>query len=489
MANYLFRDSIHNYRVALILDPNHKPNQDGNLSLVLRFSLNNQKYYLSFGESCNVTTFAKLCALSDMAKSGKLAEERNRLKSLYEEKVGKLKDKGDWKGLDFVRIVLTGKSTDNANSFLQVWQTIIKDLLAEGRFTTAESYQCAYNSFYAIVGKEIQGFNVTIEHLRKWCKGMDNGLVERGVLIRKPIAEATKGIYLRTCRVVWNECKDNMPFDYPFSNEEKKKLIRIPTGATRKDERLSVEQMTELYKVFVEKRYPEKWTPKYKRMAHYSLGLFLFQYLGNGMNLADMGLLRYDQFYFLNDEQAFKFIRKKTERRSKKKIEVVVPITEALKNVIEGIKDCNDDDFIAVNEPFLNCLVFPYILKGATTPEGIRQQTKQENSNVADRVQKICKEVLSWNDAIKPSGTWCRHSFATNLAHTGVDKLYISECMGHSCSEGNTTDLYIDRFPLETQMEYNGKLLNLEGKKDVQGILSTLTEAEKAELLKQLLGK
>ena len=56
--------------------------------------------------------------------------------------------------------------------------------------------------------------------------------------------------------------------------------------------------MTELYKVFVDKRYPEGWDPAYKKRAHDSLGLFLAQYLCNGFNLADAGRLTYNRTYF-----------------------------------------------------------------------------------------------------------------------------------------------------------------------------------------------
>ncbi|MBO6251195.1 MAG: hypothetical protein J6N71_07600 [Muribaculaceae bacterium] len=65
--------------------------------------------------------------------------------------------------------------------------------------------------------------------------------------------------------------------------------------------------MTELYRVFIEKRYPEKWKKGYAEKAHYSLGLFLVQYLGNGFNLVDVAQLTYSQYYFDTERRAFKF--------------------------------------------------------------------------------------------------------------------------------------------------------------------------------------
>ena len=39
---------------------------------------------------------------------------------------------------------------------------------------------------------------------------------------------------------------------------------------------------------------------------------------------------------------------------------------------------------------------------------------------------------------------------------------YISESMGHSSSEHAITQIYIEHYPLEIQMENDSKLLNLE---------------------------
>lgn len=61
---------------------------------------------------------------------------------------------------------------------------------------------------------------------------------------------------------------------------------------------LKREQFTELYNVFVNKNYPDTWKKGYAERAHYSLGLFLAQYLCNGFNLADAARLQYNDYYF-----------------------------------------------------------------------------------------------------------------------------------------------------------------------------------------------
>ena len=201
------------------------------------------------------------------------------------------------------------------------------------------------------------------------------------------------------------------------------------------------------------------------------------QYLCNGFNLADAGQLRYTQYYFDTERKAFKFNRKKTRGRSEGGSEVIIPITEPLQNILDEI----------AAEPVLDAYVFPSILKGTNSEVEIRKYVSQENSNVQDRLIKICKSILNWE--VRPSGTWARHSFATNLTHAGVDKGYITESMGHSHSE-SVTDRYIANYPLEKQMEYNSKLLNLSPastvkKKDIK----KMSKAEMAALLMDLLNE
>ena len=95
---------------------------------------------------------------------------------------------------------------------------------------------------------------------------------------------------------------------------------------------------------------------------------------------------------------------------------------------------------------------------------------------------------------LRPSSTWARHSFATNLNNSGiVPYKYISGSMGYS-GYGDITSNYLGIYPLKKMLEYNWYLLDDErnaGKKvtDKQTIielLKTMSEEERKELLASL---
>ena len=268
--------------------------------------------------------------------------------------------------------------------------------------------------------------------------------------------------------VIWNVCKKKgfvTRATYPFGKGDDK--ITISRGATRKSFYLTVEQMTELYNCFLEKRYPEEWDVDCKENTHYSLGLFLVQYLSNGFNLADAAHLTYNDHYFQSGKKSFQFVRQKTEDRSDN--EVVIPIIPPLQTILDQI----------AAPPIKGSLVFPGIYGDAMTPIDRRKRVAMENQNIKKRVRRLVKS-MGWE--VQPSCIWCRHSFATNLTHAGVPHNYISESMGHSV-DSNITNRYIDAFPLAQQMEFNSRLLKLNDDADIMKELKGLTPEQLKALI------
>lgn len=392
----------------------------------------------------------------------------------YREKVEKLSQRQPLT-LELIRTYLSGEAMEehHETSFIGVWEGIIAKMKSEDRVGTAENYQWALNSFQKYAG-DVSGFKVDKNVINKWNDAMQNGVYIDGVLTGK-IADATRGMYLRTCRVVWNECirQGFLTEDkYPFSNKDKT-LISIPRGKRRQQSYLSVDEMTKLYQVFTEKNYPDTWDPAYKARAHGSLGLFLAQYLCNGFNLTDAGRLQYNRTYFAEGGKAFEFMRKKTSARSNDMSVVIVPIIEPLQVILDEIGA----------KPEKDAYVFPQIFKGVTDESQRRKMTVQENSNIKDRMIRICKDVLGWDKVV--SGTWARHSFATNLKLAGVEEQYISESMAHS--HGNdVTSGYQDMYPLEIRFRNNSKLLNI-GQKEESINIDKLSKKEMKELLLKMM--
>lgn len=468
---------------SLILDKRHPKANKDTFPVAMRYTIDRKSWYHYVEGEYTEREFSRICTLNTRSVRSDIYDKKVEFDKLYDKYADIISKLGNHLSLERIKTVILGVGAHKEASFTGIWEEIIHNLKTENdgaRCTTAESYEYALRSMRRILWKHPPvGFKIGKEEIESWSDGMKNGVNDAdGKLIGK-ISDTTRGIYLRCCRAVWNECVRRgylVSKEYPFSNIRQKDLVAIPNGKTRKDRYLTVDQMTRLYKVFINNETSDKWKAGYAEKAHRSLGLFLVQYLCNGFNLVDASELRYTSFYFNSERRAFKFNRIKTSNRSESGSEVIIPITPPLQRIL--------DDIAA--EPKLDGLVFPYILNGATSKADKRIRTSAENSNIQDRVIKICQDILNWE--VRPSGTWCRHSFATNLRNAGVDINYISESMGHSSTDHSITERYIDHYPLEKQMEYNALLLNLEGNQKTERDklveqLSTLSTEELAELL------
>jgi hypothetical protein len=330
--------------ISLVLDRRHLKS-DNKYPIALRFTIDRKRLYYSLGEKYTEKEFDAICRAKN---TGRRASTKNERETNFERKVQLERtfksyvdivqdlDKTAKLSLAMIMTRLTGKNEED--SFLQIWDDIVRNRSVG----TADSYATAKKSFIKYVGV-ISGFNVSKTLIEKWIKGMEND----------GFTKTTIGIYLRACRVVWNECTQRgflSGKEYPFGKD--KTLITIPTGSTRKKEYLNVAQMTELYQVFINKQYPESWQKVYREKVHFSLGLFLLQYLCNGFNLADAARLRYNDYYFFSGKKAFQFMRYKTKDRSENNSEVVIPIIEPLKNILSEIAAPEEK----------GALVFPSIL-------------------------------------------------------------------------------------------------------------------------------
>lgn len=443
--------------IKLKLDVRHEQS-DELCPVSLYFFLNGERWYYPLGDRMTREDFY---LVSHATGKGRIAANAQgerpydikiRLEEVFEMYLFKLQQlhKKGRLSMTAIKAMVTGGTSSDGSDFLSVWDMELK----KKTVGTRNNYTNARNSFVKYVG-HIYGFNISIVEVRKWYDAM----------LADGLSKTTIGIYLRAFRTVWNACEgygylshDN----YPFGKGEG--LIAIPKGSTRRECYLDVDQMTELYHCFKKKEYPQDWDVDWRENTHQSLGLFLAQYLCNGFNLADAARLVYDDHYFKTGKKSFRFIRKKTEDRSD--MEVVIPIIEPLQYILDEI----------AATPEKGAMVFPQIYAGETDEEKQKARVSQENQNIRKRMGRLV-ECMDWE--VKPSSTWCRHSFATNLSHAGgVPKEYISEAMGHSISGGAVTDMYIQTYPLAQQMQFNAKLLKVGEQADIMEELQNLSEEE-----------
>lgn len=298
-----------NCNVSLVLDRRTQRKNAKEFPLAMRFTIDRKFFYHVVGSTYTEKQFSDICNATK-SSSDNYREQRMWRKTLvpkYKDLLAEL-NKGGMFTYEMVRLAVTTGNPhiqeDDNRSFISIWEQIIHDLKTNdngARFTTGQNYESALHSFRAIMGDDaIKGFDINVAEIQKWKEGMKNGVMGKDGKIVRKICDTTIGIYLRAFRVAWNESvrqgflKD---VPYPFSNKKEKKLVSIPASAKRRKCYLRVNQMTELYNLFITKQYPEHWQESYKASVHFSLSLFLAQYLCNGFNMVDAARLKYDDYY------------------------------------------------------------------------------------------------------------------------------------------------------------------------------------------------
>lgn len=414
-------DRIENVTLALTLDT-RKP--DEAIPVAVRINYNRQTMYHRTGLRCTLEEWAKLCKAS---KRGELFQTKESQKAIYNKVYSTVDEllKNDSFSFDILKTKLTGR---NKLTFSDIWL----DIISQKKVGTAEAYRIAYNSFTKYVGKNIPFERIGVNLIERWESAMK----------KDGISNTSMGMYMRACRVAVNECLRQgylKPNQYPFGRGNDGK-VKIKKGKSRRDEYIDVPTIKRILSFSA----PDEWRQSYAKLVYEAINMWLFSYLGNGLNLADMALLTYDDYYFQSGGTELKFIRQKTKDTTDEDIEILIPIIPELKQIL--------DKYGA--EPKLNERVFPQILRGEADPAQIKKIVALENSNIRDRIKAACR-TIGIEKSI--SMTWARHSFATNLTVSGVSERYISQAMGHTTK--SVTQGYISLFPIDKRMKFNQMLL------------------------------
>ena len=203
---------------------------------------------------------------------------------------------------------------------------------------------------------------------------------------------------------------------YPFGKDR----FEIKTGKGHK-KTPSIKQIKDIFDYSDGKETTDKYRD-----------LWLFIYLCNGINVADLIKLKYTNIV---DGEIF-FVRQKTERTAKSRKEIRVIITAELQAIIDrwGVQDKSG-------------FIFPYLI-GKETPLERKTVGKELTKRINKRM-KLVGEALS----IGKTTTYTGHSFATVLKRGGANIAHISESLGHSNLK--TTEVHLASFEREPQKPRN----------------------------------
>ena len=449
----------------MTLDP--RKGTDKDMPVCVRVRVGNlQRYFIMPEERYTSEDFASIIN-EDNRKMGKKRKEFDDFFDRIKRETKRLVEDGGYSPIEITdKLVakingLREEVRAKGMTIYDVWEQLLKELEEANRIGTRKSYLDSLKRFRNDMGEKVPNSSINQQLIDRWVAKMQNP--KEG----KAMSQTTIGIYLRAFRVVVRRAAA-----MGVLLGDRMDMFRGIKDVNRKGERkewcLDVEKMTRLYEFFEkgetqDQEGNEVFDPKYKKRLFHSLGLFLFSYLANGANMADIVKLRYDDFYYNHEQKAMRFIRQKTMRETDG-MEVIFPILPQMQVILDRI----------ARKPQRGVLVFG-IIKEGMTERRIKEIVSCENANINARMENVTK-LLGMEEKLTP--TWCRHSYATNLRDAGVSTEYISTMMGHTMTSGSATTLnYLSRYNMATMVANNSKLLSTNDK-----------SRKKTELVERLMG-
>ncbi|MDK2978982.1 MAG: integrase/recombinase XerD [Bacteroidales bacterium] len=310
----------------------------------------------------------------------------------------------------------------NNKDVFSFFTTYIEDLKKEGRINYASTYETTLKTLKNYHKKKEFLFN---DLTAKYLKNFELYLKADSKSV------TTIAIHMRNIRRIYNLAIKQGAVKlelYPFGDRDSEKY-QIPESQNIK-KALSKDHIRKIM------RYkPLEGTPE-----HFYRDLWVFSYLCNGMNMADILRLKYSNI----DNDNILFIRHKTSRKRKNK-PIQVSMLPQAKKIIErwGTKPVFSSNYIFS------------ILTDGLTPEQEVKKIKQETKQANKYIKRIANDKL--NLGVKISTYTARHSFASILKLSGENVSFISEAMGHS--DLKTTENYLSSFDDKQRKKAAKKLL------------------------------
>lgn len=346
------------------------------------------------------------------SKKPNLKSIRDDIQSSFNNIVNSVKELNDGFSFDALN---TRIGIGSSNTFNHVFQTRIDVLNQEGRLGTAVNYSYALKAVESFAGKSIQINTITVS----WLKRLESNLREDGK------SYTTIGMYMRAIRSIIGILKKAGVIKesaYPFGQGR----YEIPEGSGRKIA-LSLSQVGQIV----------NYSDNFGKTALYR-DLWVFSYFCNGINMADMLQLKFSN---ISDGEIY-WIRKKTERTSKKKQEIRAILLPEMQAIIDKHG----------NLPDASNYIFPF-LKGGESEERKREIVMDITKRINRKMKNIAKKLGIGN----VSTYTARHSFATIMKYSGANTEYIKEQLGHSSID--VTENYLKSFEKDERTK-NAKLLS-----------------------------
>lgn len=280
----------------------------------------------------------------------------------------------------------------------EMLEATIKELKDNEKFGSMGSYKTTLSTIKRFKKNEVQFRDITVEWLREY---------ERFCL--KTMNQTSLAINLRNIRTTMNVAKAAgmiREADYPFGRGK----YQIKEGVGKK-KALNKKQL----KAIANYSDGNKFTEFYR-------DLWLFIYLCNGINVADLINLKFSDIQ--NGE--ISFIREKTKDRTRDAKRIYAPITPEMQSIIEKWG----------NNPRKSIYIFPFMKAGDDAWEHEKKK-KNLTKHINDRM-KVIGEKLNIG---KITTYVARHTYATVLRNEGVPVSIISPMLGHTSV--TTTEIYL----------------------------------------------
>ena len=313
------------------------------------------------------------------------------------------------------------KRTTEKQNVYAIFEDYIEKLKAEKRIGTAGSYTDALKSLKTFAPK-LTFKEVTVQLLEDYEKFM----------LKNSRSVTTIGIYLRSLRTIINIARSEkiMPDEkYPFGMKSHKKY-EIPRANNIK----KALDETAIVKII----HYEPLTDDEAKARD----LWLFSFFCNGMNMADIFSLKYENM----DGEFIHFHRKKTIRTRKIQEPIEIFISKPIASIIErwGCAERSPKNYIFG------------VYNKTMTAEEIHLKTHHAIRSINAYMKRIARRL---GIDTKITTYVARHSWATTLLRKGISTAYISKGFGHASF--STTEQYLGGFTQAQKKSVADLLTNL----------------------------